>query len=50
MTSTERKLFFLGTGAGMAAVALIGGVLTVRTGHVFASQPASFMRVITPWK
>src|SRR5579863_2679314 len=41
MTSTERKLFFLGTGAGMAAVALIGGVLAVRTGHVFASQPAS---------
>src|SRR5579863_3057831 len=41
MTSTERKLFFLGTGAGMAAVVLIGGVLAVRTGHVFASQPAS---------
>lgn len=40
MTSTERKLFFLGAGAGVTAVALIGGVLAVRSGHVFASQPA----------
>lgn len=41
MTSSEKKLFFLGAGAGMAAVAIIAAVLAVRTGHVFASQPAS---------
>lgn len=41
MTSSERKIFFLGAGAGVAAVALIGGVLGVRTGHVLASQPIS---------
>ena len=29
MTSSEKKLFFLGAGAGVAAVALIGGVLAV---------------------
>lgn len=40
MTSSERKLFLLGAGAGVAAVVLIGGVLAVRSGHVFASQPA----------
>jgi Cu(I)/Ag(I) efflux system membrane fusion protein len=40
MTSSEKRLFFLGAGAGVAAVALAGGVLAVRSGHVFASQPA----------
>lgn len=40
MTSSERKLFFLGAGAGMAAVAVAGGVLAVRSSHVLASQPA----------
>jgi membrane fusion protein, copper/silver efflux system len=40
MTPNEKKLFFLGAGAGVAAVALAGGVLAVRSGHVFASQPA----------
>jgi Cu(I)/Ag(I) efflux system membrane fusion protein len=39
MTSSEKKIFFLGAGAGVAAVGLIGGVLAVRTGHVLASQP-----------
>src|SRR5947207_6965110 len=40
MTSCEKKLFFLGAGAGVAAVALVAGVLLVRSGLVFASQPA----------
>jgi Cu(I)/Ag(I) efflux system membrane fusion protein len=40
MTLSEKKLFFLGAGAGIAVVALLGGVLAVRSGHVFASQPA----------
>ena len=44
MTSTEKKLFCLGAGAGMALVALIGGVLAVRSGRVFASQPATPMQ------
>lgn len=41
MTSSEKKVFFLGAGAGVAAVALIGGVLAVRTGRVLASPPAA---------
>ena len=40
MTSSEKRLFFLGAGAGVAAVALIAGMLLMRSGHVFASQPA----------
>jgi Cu(I)/Ag(I) efflux system membrane fusion protein len=40
MTSSEKRLFFLGAGAGVSAVALIIAVLLVRSGHVFASQPA----------
>jgi membrane fusion protein, copper/silver efflux system len=40
MTSSEKKLFMLGAGAGVAAVLAIGGVLVARSGHVFASQPA----------
>ena len=39
MTSSEKKHFFAGTSVGIAALALIGGVLAVRSGHVFASQP-----------
>jgi Cu(I)/Ag(I) efflux system membrane fusion protein len=39
MTSSERKLFFLGAGAGVAAVALIGGVMAVRSGRALASRP-----------
>ncbi len=39
MTSSEKKVFFLGAGAGVAAVVLAGAVLAVRAGHVFASQP-----------
>jgi len=41
MTSSEKRLFFLGAGAGVAAVALAGGVVAVRIGHVFASEPAA---------
>jgi Cu(I)/Ag(I) efflux system membrane fusion protein len=41
MTSSEKKVFFLGAGAGVAAVVLIGGVLAVRTGRVLASQPSA---------
>jgi Cu(I)/Ag(I) efflux system membrane fusion protein len=41
MTSSEKKLFFLGAGAGVTAVALVGGVLAVRSGHVLASRPAA---------
>ena len=48
MTSNEKKLFFLGTGAGVAAVALVGGVLTVRSGHVFASQPEAASAPMQP--
>lgn len=40
MTSNEKKIFFWGTGAGIAAVVLVGGALAARSGHVFASQPA----------
>ena len=48
MTSSEKKLFFLGTGAGVAAVALVGGVLAVRSGHVFASQPMAASAPMQP--
>jgi RND family efflux transporter MFP subunit len=41
MTSSEKKVFFLGAGAGIAAVAVMGGVLAMRNSHVFASQPVS---------
>ncbi len=41
MTSSEKKLFFLGAAAGVAAAALAAGVLAVRAGKVFASQPPS---------
>ncbi len=40
MTSSEKKVFLLGAGVGVAAVLLIGGVIAVRSVHVFASQPA----------
>lgn len=40
MTLSEKRVFFLGAGVGVAAVTLIGGVLGMRSGHVFASQPA----------
>jgi membrane fusion protein, copper/silver efflux system len=40
MTSSEKKVFLLGAGAGVVAVLLIGGVVAVRSTHVFASQPA----------
>lgn len=40
MTSSERKVFLLGAGVGVASVALIGGVLALRAGWVFASQPS----------
>ena len=39
MTSSEKKFFFVGAGAGLAAVALIAGMLAVRSGSVFASRP-----------
>jgi Cu(I)/Ag(I) efflux system membrane fusion protein len=39
MTSREKKIFFVGAAVGVAAVALAGGVLLVRSGHVLASQP-----------
>jgi len=39
MTANEKKIFFLGAGAGIVVVGLVAGVLAVRTGHVFASQP-----------
>jgi Cu(I)/Ag(I) efflux system membrane fusion protein len=41
MTSSEKKHFLLGTGVGVAAIALIGGLLAARSAHVFASQPAA---------
>ena len=41
MTSSEKKLFLLGAGAGVAAVLAIGGVVAARSIHVFASQPAA---------
>jgi membrane fusion protein, copper/silver efflux system len=41
MTSSEKKLFFLGAGTGVAALTLIGGALALRGGHVLASQPDS---------
>ncbi len=44
MTLSEKKLFWLGASAGMVVVGLIAGVLAVRTGHVFASQPAAPMQ------
>jgi len=40
MTASERKIFIIGAAAGVIAVMLVGGVLAVRVGHVFASQPA----------
>ena len=40
MTSSEKRVFLLGAGAGVAAVLLIGGVVAMRSTHVFASQPA----------
>ncbi len=40
MTSSEKKVFLLGAGAGVVAVLLIGGVIAVRSTHVFASQPS----------
>src|SRR5215472_16480059 len=39
MTPSEKKMFFLGAGVAISAVALIGAVLVMRTGHVLASQP-----------
>ncbi len=40
MTSSEKRVFLLGAGAGVAAALLIGGVVAMRSTHVFASQPA----------
>jgi Cu(I)/Ag(I) efflux system membrane fusion protein len=40
MTSSEKRVFLLGAGAGVVAVLLIGGVVVARSTHVFASQPA----------
>jgi Cu(I)/Ag(I) efflux system membrane fusion protein len=48
MTSSEKKLFLLGAGTGVAVVALIAGVLLVRSGHVFASQPEYASTPIQP--
>ena len=48
MTSNEKKIFFLGAGVGVAAVALAVGVLAVRSGHVLASQPAPAGAPIPP--
>jgi len=39
MTSSEKKFFFVGAAAGLAAVALTAGMLAVRSGSVFASRP-----------
>lgn len=41
MTSREKKLFFIGAGAGVVAVLLVAGSLLIKGGHVFASQPAA---------
>jgi Cu(I)/Ag(I) efflux system membrane fusion protein len=41
MTASEKRVFLLGAGAGVATVLLIGGVVAARSIHVFASQPAS---------
>src|SRR4051812_36615704 len=40
MTRSEKKIFLVGAGTGIALVALVGGVLAARSGHVFASYPA----------
>lgn len=39
MTRNEKKLFFLGAGAGLAAVLVVGAVLAAKNIRVFASQP-----------
>jgi len=48
MTSSEKRIFFLGAGVGVAAVALMGAVLLARSGHVFASQPAAASAPMQP--
>ena len=43
MTASEKRVFLLGAGAGVAAVLLVGGGFAARSIRVFASQPAGLV-------